>query len=75
MMKERAYELDVMKGVGILLVILGHCVPDFPVDLRGDVLSAHVERFVYTFHMPLFFFCFGFVLGFPPTHTNPYLNS
>ena len=55
-MKERAYEIDVMKGVGILLVILGHCVPDFPVDLRADTLSANVEKFVYTFHMPLFFF-------------------
>lgn len=65
-MKERAYEIDVMKGVGILLVILGHCVPDFPVNLRDDVLSANVERFVYTFHMPLFFFCSGFVLGFTP---------
>lgn len=58
-MKERAYEIDVMKGVGILLVILGHCVPDFPVDLGADYLSANVERFVYSFHMPLFSFVLG----------------
>lgn len=65
-MKQRAYEIDVLKGVGILLVILGHCIPDFPVDLRSDPLSGGLERFIYAFHMPLFFFCSGFVLGFAP---------
>lgn len=75
-MKMRANEIDVMKGIGILLVILGHCVPDFPVDLRADAMSAHVERFVYTFHMPLFFFCSGFVLGFtPPSSASKFLKS
>ena len=65
-MRERAYEIDILKGIGILLVILGHCVPDFPVDLRADALSANMQKFIYTFHMPLFFFCSGFVLGIAP---------
>lgn len=65
-MRERAYEIDVMKGIGILLVILGHCMPDFPVNILEDPLSSEVRRFIYTFHMPMFFFCSGFVCGITP---------
>ena len=37
--------IDIAKGYGILLVILGH----LNVGLLG--------KWIYTFHMPLFFFC------------------
>ena len=45
--------LDVMKGIGILLVCLGHCI--------GDVAGAYhpINRFILSFHMPLFFFVSG----------------
>jgi len=43
-------EIDVLKGVGILLVILGHL--KVPHDL---------SKFIFSFHMPLFFFISGFV--------------
>lgn len=66
-MKERAYEIDVMKGIGILLVILGHCTPDFPVNITEDACSMELRKFIYTFHMPMFFFCSGFVLGLVPS--------
>lgn len=66
-MKERAYEIDIMKGIGILLVILGHCMPDFPVNIREDSLSMGLRDFIYTFHMPMFFFCSGFVFGLIPS--------
>ena len=65
-MKERAYEIDVLKGFGILLVILGHCMPDFPINILEDKFSAELQRFIYTFHMPMFFFCSGFVMNFAP---------
>lgn len=66
-MKERVYEIDVMKGIGILLVILGHCTPDFPVNMEEDACSMELKSFIYTFHMPMFFFCSGFVLGLIPS--------
>ena len=44
--------LDVAKGIGILLVILGHCQ-------LGRIGRAH--SLIYSFHMPLFFFLSGFV--------------
>jgi len=43
--------IDAAKGIGILLVVLGHS-PGLP--LFGVVL-------IYSFHMPLFFFISGFV--------------
>src|SRR3954470_17622498 len=45
--------VDVAKGVGIVLVILGHVPP-----LEGQ----EVHRVIYWFHMPLFFFLGGVVL-------------
>ena len=40
--------LDAVKGLGIILVIIGHC------DIPG------VNRYIYMFHMPLFFIISGF---------------
>ena len=42
--------LDVAKGIGILLVILGHCQ-------LGRIGEMH--SLIYSFHMPLFFFVSG----------------
>lgn len=40
-----------MKGVGILLVILGHCM----------LFGNPINRIIYSFHMPLFFILSGYV--------------
>ena len=58
----RQIEFDLLKGLGILFVILGHSIPDFPVNLRADMLSSTVEQLMYAFHMPLFFVCAGCML-------------
>lgn len=42
--------VDSCKGIGILLVVLGH---------TSD--GTWMQRFIYVFHMPLFFFFSGFV--------------
>lgn len=52
MKKERIDEYDVAKGIGILLVILGHTLP----------LDSSLRLFIYAFHMPLFFFLSGLVM-------------
>ena len=48
--KKRIAYIDKAKGVAILLVILGHCC--------GSV-EEPINRFVLSFHMPLFFFLSG----------------
>lgn len=48
---KRIDEFDIAKGIGILLVIIGHNIP------TGDVRSI-----IYSFHIPLFLFISGALL-------------
>lgn len=60
-MKERYNELDLMKGIGIFLVYLGH---NF--NLAGfekDGIFLYIYRTIYSFHMPLFFLISGFLMN------------
>jgi len=54
--------LDVAKGIGILLVIIGHCIPDAstPSGISEPIFAA-MFKVIYSFHMPLFFFISGFL--------------
>ncbi|MDK1081250.1 MAG: acyltransferase family protein [Anaerolineae bacterium] len=44
--------IDIAKGIGILLVVLAHS------DLA--LISAYLHKFIYSFHVPLFFFLSGY---------------
>jgi fucose 4-O-acetylase-like acetyltransferase len=60
--------VDVAKGIGIILVFYGHFVQRF-VELNVPA-AADQMRWIYSFHMPLFFFLVGVVykerrLSFP----------
>lgn len=54
----RRREIDTAKGIGILLVVLCHAIS--PV-MKNNVIMNNVYGFIYTFHMPLFFFLAGVV--------------
>ena len=56
MTKERILFLDVAKAVCIILVVVGHYVPD---NSPGWYVAIH--DVIYTFHMPLFMFASGYV--------------
>lgn len=49
MSQKRYEEIDIAKGLGIILVILGHCV----------YYGGFTCRWIFSFHMPLFFFLSG----------------
>jgi len=51
---QRDDSFDVLKGIAILLVIVGHCG------------TFRFRSFIYSFHMPLFFFIAGFFLKSRP---------
>ena len=53
--------IDIAKGIGIILVVIGHSNPPF-----------RLLSFIFAFHMPLFFFISGFV--FRPTTSDKYLS-
>ena len=60
-MKQYYPEIDAVKGIAILLVILGHSFCTFPINLDAEfpVLSAYVR----SFQMPLFFIASGFLFS------------
>ena len=43
--------IDVAKGIGIIMTIIGH-----------NVFEGYVKTFIYSFHMPLFFVLAGLVM-------------
>lgn len=51
-MKERIDWLDVAKGIGIFLVVLGH-----------NSITPGFFGWIYSFHMPLFFYLSGFLFS------------
>lgn len=54
--------LDVAKGIGILLVVMGHCIPDASTfQTISNQGFAFFHKIIYSFHMPLFFFISGFL--------------
>lgn len=52
-MKERDHSIDILKGIGILLVIMGHC------DIFG-----RISGLIYSFHMPLFIILSGYFFSY-----------
>lgn len=60
MNQQRYHYLDLVKGIGIFLVFLGHFVERLSVKNVNDAFS--IWKWIYSFHMPLFFFISGFFL-------------
>ena len=56
MSEKRLRALDIAKGIAIILVVIGHAVPDATthMGIQSDVLAI-MHRLIYSFHMPLFF--------------------
>ena len=52
MNKDKNNFLSTAKGIGIILMVMGHS------GVPGDI-----DKFIYQFHMPLFFFCSGYFLN------------
>lgn len=61
----RYEQLDIARGIGILLVIYGHFLQSF-FQLSAPVIFQQYQ-FLYAFHMPLFFILSGFVGQIAPT--------
>lgn len=65
-LKEMSKAVYAAKGVGILLVVIGHC------HIPGGEPAYWVEsrKVIYQFHMPLFMFLSGFLYGAAPLPGN-----
>lgn len=59
----RSTSIDVLKGIGIISVVIGHAMN------TDNYYSGSVElirRFVYLYHLAVFFFCSGYLLKAKP---------
>lgn len=54
-MNARISYIDQLKGIAILLVVLGHVIG------YNNCENSFLWRFIYSFHMPLFMFISGYV--------------
>jgi len=57
-MKERDYSIDIIRGILMILVVLGHGL-EFLRKENG--FTAFLYNFIYFFHMPVFVFITGFL--------------
>ena len=53
---QRLVSFDIAKAICIILVVIGHYVPDY-----SPAWYVEVHDVIYTFHMPLFMFASGFI--------------
>ena len=60
-MKKRVIEMDILRGLGAVLVVLGHSFITHPINIVNIGWCRFLHDFIYSFHMPLFFFVSGFV--------------
>ena len=59
-MKQRDSFVDILKGIGIVSIVIGH-----------SGVGAAAARFVYLYHLMIFFFAAGMVWN-PQKYTDPY---
>lgn len=67
-MSQRLEYIDHLKAVAITLVVFGH----FLIAINPIRFSYHPVQIVYSFHMPLFFFLSGFMVGFKDNGKLPF---
>ena len=56
----RIQEVDALRGFAIFLVVLGHAIILFPVNLHENLYCNFLLEWIYSFHMPLLFTVSGF---------------
>ncbi|MDD3430124.1 MAG: acyltransferase [Oscillospiraceae bacterium] len=70
-MKKYYAEVDLLRGVAILAVLLGHSFIVYPINLMDIEWCRLVNMVIYKFHMPLFFLLAGFCFH-PPVNIAAY---
>lgn len=55
--KTRDNYIDVIKGIGIISIVIGHA--SWTIDIAGCTLQ--IGPFVYLYHLAVFFFCTGYL--------------
>lgn len=59
--RKRVVEVDTMRGIAIILMVLGHSFLIYPIDFFHQSGYYEVNRWIYTFHMGVLFLVAGAV--------------
>lgn len=62
-MKERILYIDWLKGIAIILVVMGHVI-GFDIYSGDSCMNSFLYRLISSFHMPLFIFLSGLVVEY-----------
>ncbi|MDO4197481.1 MAG: acyltransferase family protein [Erysipelotrichaceae bacterium] len=57
-------QIDILKGIAIFLVVLGHSIIVYPIDLHQYDFCDFLYRWLSSVHMPLFFLISGFLFSY-----------
>lgn len=57
-------QIDALKGIAIFLVVLGHSIIEYPIDLHQNAVCNFIFRWLSGVHMPLFFLISGFCFSY-----------
>lgn len=58
--RSRIQEVDALRGFGIFLVVLGHAIILFPINLHENVYCNAIFNWLTSVHMPLLFMVSGY---------------
>ena len=56
--KTRDNSIDIIKAIAIIAVVIGHACNT---DAFGGTVPNFILKFVYIFHLPVFFYCSGYI--------------
>lgn len=63
-MRKHYREIDILKGLAIAMVMLGHSIIVYPININLIPWCGNLHLFVNSAHMSLFFMISGFCFGF-----------
>lgn len=63
-MKKYYEEVDILRGIAIILVLLGHSIIVFPVNLNEIPWCGTLHNIASSVHLPLFFLASGFCFSY-----------
>ena len=64
MFNKRNVNIDIMRGIAIIVMVMGHCITKAPLDMQSTYIGAKAEWIISIFDMPLFFIISGYVFNF-----------
>ena len=68
--KTRINYIDIVKGVGILCIVLGHVMGEAPARYGIDLKQTSFYMFLFSFHVPIFYIVSGILMRINKKNEN-----